>query len=111
MSCAEGVVWAFLHFRETADAAVRAYGVELAFATCEYLVRIGLMAHVPHQFVVGSVEHIMQSHSKFHHPESRCQMPRMGGEDLNYIASQVGTKLFHLLRRQFFKVVRGVYFV
>ena len=111
MSRAEGVELALLHFRETADAAVGAYGVELAFAACEYLVRIGLMAHVPHQLVVGSVEHIMQSHSKFHHPESRSQMPGMGGEDLHYIASQVGTELLQLLRRQLFKVVGCVYFV
>ena len=57
---AEGVVLAFVATREAADAAELAQRVHAVAPAGEDLVRVGLVADVPHQAVVGGVEDVVQ---------------------------------------------------
>src|SRR3546814_4140522 len=50
---AKGVVCAFRAFRERSHATLELDRVNLVAAAGEYLVRIALVAHIPHQPVVG----------------------------------------------------------
>ena len=50
---------------------------ETVTATGQYFVGIGLMTHIPHQAVVGSVEHIVQRHGNLHGTHTRSEVARI----------------------------------
>ena len=66
MACHKGVVFALAGVGEAAQSAHSAVFVEKVAAACEYLVRIRLMAYVPHQSVVRRVKHIVKRHIYLH---------------------------------------------
>ena len=39
-------------------------GMEVVLTTCQYLMAVSLMAHIPHNAVVGGVEHVVQGYGK-----------------------------------------------
>ena len=59
MAAGERVVFAFHGRGKGADAMQLAVGAELLAPPGEYLVPVGLMAHVPHDAVVGGIIYIM----------------------------------------------------
>lgn len=61
---AEGVVFAFVAARKARQAAQLAQAAHALAPPGQDFVRIGLMAHVPDQPVVGRVENVMQRHSQ-----------------------------------------------
>ena len=63
MPYAEGVIRAFVTFRERCNAAPAADGRHLVAATGQNLVRIGLMPHVPDDPILGRVVEVMQRDS------------------------------------------------
>jgi hypothetical protein len=65
MRCAKAVVFALAATREPADTVHLAQGVHLVAPAGQNLVRIGLVAHVPHQTVMRRVEHRMQGDGEF----------------------------------------------
>ena len=75
MRDAEGVVLALVAAREAGDAAAHAQPVHALAAAGQYLVRIGLVAHVPDQPVIGRVEHIVQRDRQFDRAEVGRQVP------------------------------------
>ena len=106
MSAAESVVFALVGMRKWLQTVQLAVGAELVTPSREYLMSICLMSHVPHNAVVGGVEHIMQRHSQFHHTKTRSQMPRIHRQFLNDITPQFLTHRWQLLHIQLAQVNR-----
>ena len=86
---AERVVFALGHARESADAALLAVGGEQVAPARDYLVRIGLMAHVPHEFVVRGVVNVMYGYGQLHRAEARRQMARVFRTLLDDVLTQL----------------------
>ena len=59
MTCLERVILTFAGIGKAAQATHLAIGRETIATACENLVSVSLMPHVPHQPVVGRVEHIV----------------------------------------------------
>ena len=74
MTCRERIVLALLRRGESAQAAQLAQGRERVASACQYLVRIGLMAHIPHQSVFGRVVHIVQGHDDLDGTQARSEV-------------------------------------
>ena len=74
MGRAEGIVFAFRALGEAGQAVPLAQGADPVPAPGEDLVRIGLVADVPDQDVLGRLEHGMQGHRQFHDAQARAQM-------------------------------------
>jgi len=86
---AERVVFALGHARESADAALFAVGGEQVAPASDYLVRIGLMAHVPHEFVVRGVVNVMYGYGQLHRAEARRQVARVFRTLLDDVLTQL----------------------
>ena len=100
------VVFAFQRGGEGAHAAHLAVGAELPSAACKYLVPIGLMAHIPHNAVFGSIENIVQRHRKFHHAKAGGKVAGVGGDLVDDVLTKFPTKFGQLLYAQFSQVGR-----
>ena len=92
MACAEGVVGAFVHTREAADAAVGADGRELLSASGENLVSVGLMADIPDHFVVGGGEDVMQCYCQLDGAERRREMAGVSGQRVHNVVPQLASQ-------------------
>ncbi|MDT4868863.1 hypothetical protein FQZ97_1038520 [compost metagenome] len=88
MRRAEGVVFAFLAARKTADAALLAQAVHALAAAGEDLVRVGLVAHVPDQAVLGGVEHVVQRHGEFHRAQVGAEVAAGLGHTVDHEGPQ-----------------------
>ena len=75
MARIKGVAVAFLPLREPAHAAVFAQGVKPAAAAGEKLVGIGLMPHIPDQFVFREIKREVERHGQFDSAQVRRKMP------------------------------------
>ena len=73
------IVLAFLRIRESADAFVSSQGGESVASTGNNFVSVSLMAHVPNDTIVRSIEYAMQSHGKLHRSQACAQMSRIFG--------------------------------
>ena len=62
------------------------------------LVRIGLMADIPDQFVVGRVEHVVQRDREFDDAQPRAQMPAGDGDDVDRLLTQFVGELAQFAR-------------
>ncbi|GJE40808.1 hypothetical protein KHHGKMAE_4906 [Methylobacterium persicinum] len=71
----ERVVDALRALGEARQAPALAQGPDPVPATRQDLVRVALMPDIPHDPVVGRVEHVVQRHRQLDHPEARAQMP------------------------------------
>ncbi len=54
--------------------------------------RIGLMADIPNELVLRSVEHVMQGHRKLDGSQARAQVPPGLRDDLNQKFTDVGAE-------------------
>ena len=68
------VIRGFTAFGETAKPVFHTQRPNPVAAFGQYLVRVALMAHVPHQFITGCVEYRMQGHRQFDDPQTCTQM-------------------------------------
>jgi hypothetical protein len=71
---AEGVVDALGPLGEARQPAALAQGLDAVAAAGEDLVRIGLVADVPDDDVLGRLEHVVQGHGQLDHAQARAQM-------------------------------------
>ena len=60
--------------------------------------RVALVAHVPHQPVVGGVEQIVQGHGQFHHAEAGAEVPAGATHGVEQVGAQF---VHHLLKVRF----------
>ena len=80
---AEGVVLTLAAGRKGCEAAVLLDGVQQLAATGEHLVRVRLMADVPHQPVVGRIENVMQRHGQLDRAQAGGEVAAAGRDALN----------------------------
>jgi hypothetical protein len=92
MSADKRVVLALLGSGEGTDTAQFAIGIELLATARQNLVSIGLMTHIPHDAVLGCVEHVMKGYGKFYNAQTGSQMSWVLGQFLYDILSQFRTK-------------------
>jgi hypothetical protein len=74
MAGIEKITGVLFSFRKTAEPLVLAKGVKRVLSARDQFVSITLMSHIPHQFVLGKVEDIMQSNAKLHDAEIGCEV-------------------------------------
>ncbi|MPN32657.1 hypothetical protein SDC9_180137 [bioreactor metagenome] len=111
MCRAEGVVLAFGALRKARQAAHLAQGRHALAAAGEDLVRIGLVAHVPHDAVARRVEHLVQRHRQFHGAEVGRQVPAGLRDALQHERPQfIGQRLEFRAREptQIGRIIHGV---
>ena len=75
MTGAKRVVLRFIAAKKAADAAVLLDCRQLVSTARQNFVRVCLMAHVPNQTIVRSVEGVMQSHRQLDCAERRAGVP------------------------------------
>ena len=108
MPGAEGVVRAFIALGKTGDAVRHAQAAHRRTAPGQYLVRIGLVADIPHQPVFRRVEDVVQRDGQFHRAEIGGKMPAGLAHRFDQEGAQFVRQLRQLLALQFAQVVRGV---
>ena len=70
----KAVVFAFRALGETGQSAACTQGADAVPAARQNLVRVGLMADVPYEFVVWRVKDVMKSHRQFDYTEAGAQV-------------------------------------
>ena len=60
------------------------------------LVRIGLVADIPHQPIVGRVEHVMQRDGQLDHAEPRAEVAAGAADRLDHLGAQLVRQLAQL---------------
>lgn len=99
MTDAKGIVRAFVAGREGRQTILFADGGHAITTPGQDLVRIGLMADVPNQFVVRRVEDVMKGDGQVDRAESRREMPA----GLAYAVQQEFPQLFRQLGQLIFR--------
>ena len=111
MADAEGVVFAFGARRERREAAALLDGVEPVAPAGQHLVRIGLVADVPHQAVVRRVEDVVQRDGELDRAEARGEMSAARGDAADQVFAQLGADfaepVFGLARRSAGEIQRA----
>ncbi len=77
MAPAEGVIFAFRHFRKAAYTVFFPVVAECLPPASNDFVGIRLMPYVKHDPVFWSIIHVMKSYDKLHSPETGAEMPRI----------------------------------
>ena len=111
MSAGEGIIFTLQRGREGAYAAQLSVGGEGLSASCEYLVSIGLMPHVPHDAVVRCLEHIVQSYSQLHCSKAGSKVTRIARNFLDDIIAKLLADLGQLADFQLSQVLRHIYVI
>ena len=75
MASPEAVIHTFCPFGEAAKPPILTQGGELGQPAGKEFMDIGLMPHIPDDFIPGHGKHFVKSHGEFHHPQIRGQMP------------------------------------
>ena len=105
---AKGVVLTLLAARETADATELPQRVHAVTPPGQDLVRIGLVAHVPHQPVVRGVEDEVQRHGQLHAAEVAAEVPAGLADGVDHLLPDFVSHLAQLVARQPAQVGRTV---
>ena len=93
---AERIVFALGALGEAGQAAALAQRADAVAAAGENLVRIGLMADVPDQPVVGRIEDIMQRNGELDHAEPGAEVTAGDRDSVDRLLSQLVGKLAQL---------------
>ncbi len=101
---AERIVFALAPLGEAGQAAALAQGADAVAPAGQDLVRIGLVADVPDQPVVGRVEHIMERDGQLDHAEPRAEMAAGDRDRRDRLRAQLVGELAELLGLQFAQV-------
>ncbi|MNC42518.1 hypothetical protein D3C81_1507440 [compost metagenome] len=89
MTDAEGVVLALRAAREGGQAVLLAQGGHLLAASGEDLVRVGLVADVPHQTVAGRVVDMVQGDGQLDHAKTGAEMPTGACHGVEHVLAQL----------------------
>src|SRR3546814_986592 len=88
MADAEGVVFALLALGKWGHAVLVLDGVDRVAAAGEDLVRVGLVADVPDDAVVGGVVHRVQGDGQFDHAEAGAEMTARLADRFDQVGAQ-----------------------
>src|SRR5687768_803200 len=111
MARAECVVLTLRSLQEARDAVLLPKRLHLVVSACEELVRITLMADVPHDLVTGRVEHRVNGDGQLDDPESRTDMTACPGADFYQPLPHRGRQLAQLVARHRPQRCREVEFI
>ena len=100
MPRAEGVVLAFRALEKSGEAVFLAQGVHASRAAREHLVRIALVADVPHELVARGVERVVQGDGEFHDAEPRADVAAGHRARLDEEGAHVIREHAHLVVRE-----------
>ncbi len=89
MRSAERVVFALGALGEARQAAAHAKRADAVAAAGQDLVRIGLVADVPHDPVIWGVEHVMQRDGEFDDAQTSAQMPPGYGHRIDRLGAKL----------------------
>ena len=106
MRGAEGVVFALGALGETGKSAADAQRANAVAAAGQNLVRIGLMADVPDQFVFRRVEHVMQRDGKLDDAETGAEMSAGDRDRVDCFSAQLIGNLLEIGNRMSAEVAR-----
>ena len=110
MSGAKSIIFAFAHFRESADPFVHPVGMKTVPPPGADLVRIGLMPHIPDQLVIRRVENIMDCDSEFDGAQAGTQMTGVLRGFFDQEFADLPAKLRKAFFRDLFKIFRRINF-
>ena len=105
MRRAKRIVFAFAALGEAAQPATLAQRTDAVAPPGQDLVRIALVADVPHQLVLRRVEHIMDRGGQFDHAQSRAQMAPGGADGVDHFGAQFVGQLAELVLAQLAQIV------
>ena len=71
-----------------------AQGVEVMVATGDQLVGIGLVAHIPGDFIAIEVEGLIQRQGQLHHPQPRAQVPPASRHGFQMLFANLASHVF-----------------
>ena len=108
MSRRERIVFALLRCRESAQATQLAQGRERVASARQYLMGIGLMAHIPHQSVFGRIVHIVQCHDDLDGAQTRSEVSGVDAHLFDDELSKSLADIRQLLDGQFPEVSRTI---
>ena len=101
MAATEGVVFALVGMWKGLDPVEFSVGAEFVSATCQNLVSVGLVSHVPHDAVVGGIVDVVKGYRQFDDTEAGCQVSGVDGEFFYDIFPQFVAHLRQLFYFQF----------
>ena len=106
----ESVVFAFVGKRKAAEAVQLSVGFESVAASSQHFVSVSLVPDVPHNTVVGCVEHIMKRHCQLDASHVRRKVSRIFRQMVNQKFPQFCADIRKLFFRNFSQVGRTVNF-
>ncbi len=101
---AERIIFALAALGEARKAAALAQRADAVAAPGDDLVRIALVADVPHDLVARRVEHIVERGGQLDHAQPRTQMPARGADGADHLGAQFVGELAELVGLQFAEV-------
>ena len=108
MSGPEMIVLTFRPLEESAEAVLDPQGLKLFPPAGDNFMGVGLMAHIPYQFVVGRIKHVMERDGQIDDAEGRTEVAAILFHDrFNQLPNFTG-QLRQLLRRKLLQVRRTV---
>lgn len=108
MSRFKGVILTFFELGKTTQPFVLSQGMKLFLSAGEQFMGIGLMANVPHQFILRGVKNVVQGQGQFHHTKARCQVATGFRGRPDDGLSQITANLVEVLDGKRTKVSRGM---
>src|SRR3984957_9127124 len=96
MGSAEGVVFALSAFGEAGEPAALTQGADAIAAAGQDLVRIGLVADVPHQPIVRCVKYVVERHRELDHAQTGAKMATCDRHGIDRLLSQFISNLTKL---------------
>src|SRR6185437_138517 len=89
MACPKGVIGTLVARRKGREPASVLDGRQACASSREYLVRIGLVADIPHEPIVRGLIDVMQRHAEFDHTQTRGKMTAFLTDGLDEVAAQL----------------------
>jgi len=105
---AEGIVFALRTLGEARKPAALTQRADAVTPPGDDLVRVALVAHVPHQLVVRRVEDIMDRDSQFDHAEAGAKVPARCADGVDHFGAQFIGQLAELFGLEAAQVVGSV---
>ncbi len=105
----KGVVSALGALRKPRNTTQLAQRVHAVASARQNLVRIGLVAHIPHQTVVRGIEHMVQRHGQLHRAQVGAQVPPRLGNTVNHEGTQLRGQHLELAAREAAQLGRVVH--
>ena len=100
MPCPKGIIFALLTLRKARKSAPLAVGGKAFAPACKELMWIGLVSYIKDQYILRSVEHIVQGNSQLYHAQACSQVAFLSRYFIDNKIAQLPRKLLKLCERE-----------